>query len=213
MALIKKHVTQVIEELPTFSTLEEAIDFFKSTDCPDGGNCQDKRDYAIEEIATFDGGGDYLISYIDDEDADKKTSTKIAAVISNMDPDDAPIEAIMDLLKLENAYIRNLGISILRDFGNAIKYYIVKFLIGDDRDLRIFAINVLGDVDFAESRDMLVELLETEEDINVAMTAVDYMGEIGEEEDVPLLETLKDRFSGDSYAEFAVDTAVKLIEG
>jgi len=210
MALVKKHIAQVIEELPIFSTLEDAMDFFKSAD---GVESQDEIDYAIEEIAKFDGGGEYLISYIDDEEADKKTSTKIAAVISNMDPEDAPIEAIMDLLKLENAYIRNLGISILRDFGNAIKYYIVKFLIGDDRDLRIFAINVLGDVDFAESRDMLVELLETEEDINVAMTAVDYMGEIGEEEDVALLESLKDRFSGDPYAEFAVNTAIKLIEG
>ena len=60
---------------------------------------------------------------------------------------------------------------------------------------------------------MLVELLETEQDINVAMTAVDYMGEIGEEEDVVLLESLKDRFSGDPYAEFAVNTAIKLIEG
>ena len=213
MALVKKHTAQVVEELPIFSTLEDAIDFFKSTDFLDDGAGQNKRDYAIEEIAKFDGGGDYLISYIDDEEADKKTSTKIASVISNMDPDDAPIEAIMDLLKLDNAYVRNLGISILRDFGNAIKYYIVKFLIGDDRDLRIFAINVLGDVDFAESRDMLVELLETEQDINVAMTAVDYMGEIGEEEDISLLETLKDRFSGDSYAEFAVNTAIKLIEG
>lgn len=207
MALIKKHVQQVVEELPTFDTLEDAIDFFKvSTE-------SDKKDYAIEEISKFEDGGEYLVSYIDNEDADKKLSTKVASVISNMDPDDAPIEAIMELLKLDNAYIRNLGISILRDFGNAIKYYIVKFLIGDDRDLRIFAINVLGDVDFAESRDMLVELLETEQDINVAMTAVDYMGEIGEEVDIPLLESLKDRFSGDFYAEFAVDGAIKLIKG
>jgi len=207
MALVKKHTAPVIEELPIFSSLEDAIDFFQiSVEL-------EKKDYAIEEIAKFDGGGEFLISYIDNEDADKNLSTKVAAVISNMDPEDAPIEAIMDLLKLDNAYVRNLGISILRDFGNAIKYYIVKFLIGNDRDLRIFAINVLGDVDFAESRDMLVELLETEDDINVAMTAVDYMGEIGEEEDVPLLESLKERFSGDFYAEFAVDSAIKLIEG
>ena len=130
-----------------------------------------------------------------------------------MNPDDAPIEEIMDLLKLENAYVRNLGISILRDFGNAIKYYIVKFLIGDDRDLRIFAINVLGDVNFPESRDMLVELLEAEEDINVAMTAVDYMAEIGEVEDVSLLESLKERFKDDFYVQFAVDGAIKLIKG
>jgi HEAT repeat protein len=207
MALIKQHEAQELEELPSFSSLQDAIDFFYASEDID------KRDYAIEEIARFPEGGNFLIDCINDEDADTQCSTKVASVISNMDPDDAPIEAIMDLLKLNNAYIRNLGISILRSFGDSIKYYIVKFLIGDDRDLRIFAINVLGDVDFSESRDMLVELLETEEDINVAMTAVDYMGEIGELEDIPLLESLKERFAGDFYAEFAVDGAIAMIKG
>ena len=207
MALVKKHIAPVIEELPVFSSLDEAKEYFNSTDD------SEKLDYTVEEIVKFDGGGEFLVAYIDQEEADKNVSTKIATVISNMDPDDAPIEEIMDLLKLDNAYTRNLGISILRDFGNAIKYYIVKFLIGDDRDLRIFAINVLGDVDFSESRDMLVELLESENDINVAMTAVDYMGEIGELEDIPLLESLKDRFAGDFYVQFAVDGAINLIKG
>jgi len=207
MALVKKHTAQIIEELPVFDSLDDAKEYFDSSEE------SDKIDYAVEEIAKFDGGGSFLVAYINNELADKNISTKIASVISSMDPDDAPIEEIMELLKLENAYIRNLGISMLRDFGNAIKYYIVKFLIGDDRDLRIFAINVLGDVDFCESRDMLVELLETEEDINVAMTAVDYMGEIGEESDILLLESLKRRFDGDFYATFAVDTAIKLIKG
>jgi len=213
MAFIKKHIAQVVEKLPYFSTLEEAIDFFESCRCSDDNDCLDKKDYAIENISKFNGGGEYLISFISNQNADRRLSTKIASVVSNMDPDEVPIESIMDLLKLEDAYIRGLGISILRNFGDAIRYYIVKFLIGDDKDLRIFAINVLGDVDFAESRDMLVELLETEKDINVAMTAVDYLGEIGEEEDIPLLESLKDRFSGDFYAEFAIDSAIKLIEG
>jgi len=207
MALIKKHIEQDIEELPPLSSLEEAINLLNSSE--DSA----KIDYAVEEIAKFSGGGEFLISYIDNEDVDKRVSTKIASVISNMDPDDAPIEKIMDLLKLDNAYVRNLGISILRDFSDSIKYYIVKFLIGDDRDLRIFAINVLGDVDFSESREMLIELLENEEDINVAMTAVDYMGEIGEEEDITLLESLKERFAGDFYVEFAVDGAIRMIKG
>ena len=209
MALIKNHVNQEIEELPIFSNLEDAVEYFEM-------NYEiDKKDYSIEEISKFAGGGEYLISVIanDDTDDNKEISTKIASVISSMDPDDAPIEKIMELLKLQNAYIRNLGISMLRNFGDAIKYYIVKFLIGDDRDLRIFAINVLGDVNFASSRDMLIELLESEEDINVAMTAVDYMAEIGEPEDIPLLESLKERFEGDVYAEFAIDGAITLIEG
>jgi hypothetical protein len=45
------------------------------------------------------------------------------------------------------------------------------------------------------------------------MTAVDYLGEIGEEEDIPLRESLKERFSGDFYVEFAVDGAIKMIKG
>ena len=207
MALVKKHEKQDILELESYSTLDEAIEALQST------SEDADKDYIIEEIVNFHGGGDFLIEYINEEDTHKNVSTKIASSISSMDPDEAPIEKIMELLKLDNAYVRNLGISMLRDFGAAIKYYIVKFLIGEDRDLRIFAINVLGDVDFAESREMLVELLETEEDINVAMTAVDYMGEIGEMDDIPLLESLKERFAGEFYVEFAVDGAIALIKG
>jgi len=205
MALVKKHTPQEVEELEHYETLEDAIDAFNAT--------EDDKDYIVDEIIKFHGGPEYLVKYLTNADIDKKVATKIASSISLMDPDEAPIEEIMELLKLENAYVRNLGISILRDFGSSIKYYIVKFLIGDDRDLRIFAINVLGDVDFAESRDMLVELLETEEDINVAMTAVDYMGEIGEPEDIELLESLKERFNGEVYVQFAVDGAISMIKG
>lgn len=207
MALIKKHVTQEIPDMETYINLEDAKEAFLNVD--DGA----QKDYIIEEIINFHGGGEFLIGILREEDVNKNIATKIASVISNMEPDEAPIEMIMDLLKLDNAYIRNLGISMLRNFGNSIKYYIVKFLIGDDRDLRIFAINVLGDVDFAESRDMLVELLENEQDVNVAMTAVDYMGEIGEMDDIELLESLKERFADEVYVEFAVNGAISLIRG
>jgi HEAT repeat protein len=207
MALVKKHVAQDIIELESYGNLEDAKEAFLSSD-------EDtQKDYIIDEIIKFHGGSEFLIEQIHHNKLHKNIATKIASVISVMEADEAPIEAIMDLLKVEDAYIRNLAISMLRDFGGSIKYYIVKFLIGNDRDLRIFAINVLGDVNFAESRDMLVELLESEEDVNVAMTAVDYMGEIGEEEDIELLESLKKRFNGEVYVEFAVDSAIKMIKG
>lgn len=207
MALVKKHTQQDVEDFPSVEDLQEAIELFEST--------QDSslKDYLIDEIIKFHGGSDYLVEYMKTQEHEKTVLTKIASVLEAMDPEEAPIEKVMELLKLENAYLRNLGISILQAYGDAIKYYIVKFLIGDDRDLRIFAINVLGDVNFAESRDMLIELLQNEQDINVAMTAVDYMGEIGEEEDIPLLESLKTRFNNDAYVSFAVDNAIEMIKG
>jgi HEAT repeat protein len=208
MALVKKHIEQVIEEFPQFSSLEEAIAYYHAND-----GKFDEQGYAIEQIEMFDGGGEELVKIlIDSPFVHKDMASKIASTLSKMDGARAPIESIMGLLKVRNAYIRNLGITTLQSYGDAIKYHIVKFLIGDDRDLRIFAINVLGDVSFAQSRDMLVELLEKEHDINVAMTAVDYMAEIGEEVDIPLLETVKSRFH-DAYVDFAIDNAIRSIRG
>jgi HEAT repeat protein len=208
MALVKKHSAQIIEEFPRFSSLEEAIAYYNAND-----GKFDEQGYAIEQIEMYEGGGEELVKLlIDNPYVDKDMASKIAATLSKMDGARAPIESIMGLLKVRNAYIRNLGITTLQSYGDSIKYYIVKFLIGDDRDLRIFAINVLGDVNFAQSRDMLIELLEKEADINVAMTAVDYMAEIGEIADIPLLETVKHRFH-DAYVDFAIDNAIRSIRG
>lgn len=208
MALIKKHTAPIIQNFPPLASLEEAIRFYQESE----GDLDAQR-YATDNIALFEGGGVKLVSLMNDNPhIDKDMASYISSLLTAMEPDRAPIEAIMGLLRVRNAYIRNLGITTLQSYGDAIRYYIVKFLIGDDRDLRIFAINVLGDVNFAESREMLVELLEGERDINVASTAVDYLSEIGEMEDIPLLESIKERFH-DSYVDFAVDNAIKAIRG
>lgn len=208
MALVKKHSAPVTQDWPHFADLDDAYEYYKAND----GEF-DKQNYAIEQMTDFPGGGKMLVRLlVDNPFIHKDMAANIASYLAKMDSSGAPIEAIMDLLKVKNAYIRNLGITILQSYGDAIKYYIVKFLIGDDRDLRIFAINVLGDVNFAESREMLVELLENEKDINVAMTAVDYMAEIGEPGDIPLLESIKGKFD-DPYVAFAVDNAIRSIRG
>ncbi|PHR55577.1 MAG: hypothetical protein COA44_10030 [Arcobacter sp.] len=206
MALIKRDEKIEQDKLPSFKSLEEAIMYYEDNEE------FDKRSYALEEMVNFEDGSHFLVDKLIEHDTHKDTATRIAAILANLDPKLAPIEQVMELLKLSNAYVRNLAISILQDYGKEIKYYIVKFLIGDDYDLRIFAINVLGDVNFAESREMLIELLENEENINVAMTAVDYMAEIGQPEDVELLVQVKQKFKDETYAAFAIDAAIAAIE-
>ncbi len=204
MALIKALIEKN-SNFPEFNTLDETLDFYHSE------NEIEKKHYAIEKMLEFSNGTKEVLKLIEVENEHKILSF-IGSTLAKLNPENAPIEEILELLKSENAFVRNLAISILRDYGKEIKYYIVKYLLGSDRDLRIFAINVLGDVEFSESRDMLIELLENEKDLNVAMTAVDYLAEIGEPKDIVLLESLKIKFN-DPYVDFAVDNAVKSIKG
>lgn len=206
MALVKRDKQE--QQSREYANLEECFDDFENSD--DAGI----RHEALEAMLTFSGGADKLVKLLDDASiADMQVNAYLATLLSKLDPKQAPIEGILELLKSDEAYVRNLAISILQSYGKEIKYYIVKYLIGDDRDLRIFAINVLGDVNFPESRDMLLELLETEQDINVAMTAVDYLAEIGEPEDILQLEMIKERFKNEPYAAFAVDNTIRAIKG
>ena len=203
---LKKATQQDVIEREKFDNLDEAVEFFEnSTELED-------KSYALNQMALFEGGYQKIAEILQHEE-DHSLIDIIGAILSKVDGEVAPIDEILTLLKRENPYVRNLAISVLQTYGDAIKYYIVKYLIGEDRDLRIFAINVLGDVKFASSRDMLVELLESEEDVNVAMTAVDYLGEIGQEEDIALLESLKERFPDEFYVSFAVDGAINAIKG
>jgi len=117
------------------------------------------------------------------------------------------------MLKSEDAYLRNMAISFLQNSGEESIKFLEKLLENKDKDIRIFAINILGDVNYAKSVDMLRYFLAQEDDINAMMTAVDYMGEIGSQEDIPLLETIKIAHKDDPYVCFGVDTAIARIKG
>jgi HEAT repeat protein len=203
---LKKTTTQNYEE-SKYTSLDEAISAFENEESIE------KKHLALESMVDFDEGPVKLVEYLKVEDFDQRITSYIGMLLAKIDPKKAPIDEVMALLALENAYIRNLAITILQDYSDEIKYYIVKYLISDDRDLRILALNILGDVHFSESRDMMLELLEKEEDLNVAMTAVDYLAEIGTPNDIDALERLKDRFKDDYYANFAIDRAISSIKG
>lgn len=126
---------------------------------------------------------------------------------------DEDFEEMFHMLKSDNAYLRNMAITFVQEFGIEAKSFIEKLMRSDDKDIRIFAINILGDVKYDKSVDMLRYFLAQEDDINAMMTAVDYIGEIGSEEDIPLLETLKVAHKDDPYVLFGVDTAIERIKG
>ncbi len=122
-------------------------------------------------------------------------------------------DAMFEILQSNNAYLRNMAIKFLQEFGIEAKPFLEKLMSSEDKDIRIFAINILGDVSYDDSIDMLRYFVLKEQDINAMMTAVDYLGEVGSMEDVKLLEAIKEEHKEEPYVVFAIDTAIERIKG
>jgi len=116
------------------------------------------------------------------------------------------------ILKSDNAYLRNKAIQFLQDYGLEAKPFLEKLMNSEDRDIRIFAINILGDVSYEDSIEMLRYFILKEKDINAMMTAVDYLGEIGSKDDIPLLEAIKEEHKDEPYVTFGIDMAIERLK-
>lgn len=116
-------------------------------------------------------------------------------------------------LQSTNVYLRNMAIKYLQESNEEATLFIEKILNSKDRDIRIFALNVLGDIKYEKSVDLLRYFLVQENDINAIMTAVDYLGEVGNHEDLSLLEALKKEHQNNAYVVFGVDMAISRIKG
>lgn len=125
---------------------------------------------------------------------------------------DEDFKKLLHMLKSDNAYLRNAVIRFLQEYGEEIKPFIESLISSNDKDLRIFAINILGDVRFDDSIDMLRYFIAKEDDTNALMTAVDYIGEIGTSNDIALLESIKLDRNDEPYVHFGIDMAIKRLK-
>lgn len=122
-------------------------------------------------------------------------------------------DKLFEMLKSDDAYVRNAVIKYIQNYGSEVAPYIKTLLDSNDRDVRIFAINILGDVKFEDSLNLLRYFIAKERDINALMTAVDYIREIGEESDIALLEALKSDYKDEAYVQFGINMAINRIKG
>jgi hypothetical protein len=122
-------------------------------------------------------------------------------------------EQLLETLKSDNVYLRNIAIKYLQERDEDAIEFIENLLKNPDQDIRIFAINILGDVRYDKSVDILRYFIAQEVNINAMMTAVDYIGEIGSVDDIPLLESLKVTHKDNPYVLFGVDMAINRING
>lgn len=211
MALILKKVKRIIEK-NRFKTHIEAQIVFKDRD-----QSQADRIEALEYILE-NKSISHILRIVNDlftlnEIDDHIYIDLIFINFTQRKRDDEDFEQLFQTLKSDNVYLRNIVIKYLQECDEDIIEFIEKLLVNPDQDIRIFAINVLGDVRYEKSVDMLRYFIAQEEHVNAMMTAVDYIGEIGSVEDIELLESLKLTHKDAPYVLFGVDMAINRIKG
>jgi HEAT repeat protein len=122
------------------------------------------------------------------------------------------VDALLPLLRSEDAALRNGAIEGLSHLPEVVGPRIEALLKDADPDVRIFTVNLLGELRHPKVCDWLCQVLEQEAAINVVGAAVEVITEIGRHEHLPALTAAAARFADDPFTAFAIGIARTRIE-
>jgi HEAT repeat protein len=120
--------------------------------------------------------------------------------------------ALLPLLRSEDAQLRNGAIESLAGMPQAVGPRMASLLRDADVDVRIFSVNLLGELRHPQVPTWLLQVLQHETNINVVAAALEVMAEVGTPEHSNAVRAVAQRFAGDAFIGFAVDMAVERIE-
>lgn len=118
---------------------------------------------------------------------------------------DEALNALLDLLKSDDAYLRNQAIEVLAGMSSRVEEHLKRLLQSEDPDLRIFAINVMSSFKNPEVIEWLKQLIQVEENPRVMGVALDLLSEIATEDLLPILKKVRERFADYEYINFVLD--------
>lgn len=120
--------------------------------------------------------------------------------------------ALLPLLRSDDAQLRNGAIEGLCSMPQAVAPRVAALLRDADADVRIFTINLLGDLRHDQVLPWLRQVLQHDSNINVVAAAIEVLAEVGAPEDATALRAARQRFAGDAFIGFAADMALERIE-
>jgi HEAT repeat protein len=118
------------------------------------------------------------------------------------------VESLLPLLRSEDPALRNGAIEVLAGLPDAVAPHIEKLLTDADGDVRIFSVNLLGDLKHPNVPQWLAQVLVSDANVNVVGAALEVLAEVGTPASMPALRTAAQRFADDAYIGFAVDLAI-----
>lgn len=118
------------------------------------------------------------------------------------------VESLLPLLRSEDPALRNGAIEVLAGLPEAVSPHIEKLLQDADGDVRIFSVNLLGDLKHPSVPQWLAQVLVNDPSVNVVGAALEVLAEVGTSGSLPALHQAAQRFADDAYIRFAVDLAI-----
>jgi len=127
--------------------------------------------------------------------------------------DAASVEAILPLLRAQDAGLRGAAIEALQALPTAIAPF-VKALLGDpDSDVRLLATELARNMSAPDATRLLCDLIAHEQHPNVCAAAIDVLTEVGTADAVPALKACATRFATTPFLPFAIAVAIARLSG
>ena len=169
------------------------------------------RTWAARDLAEFKDSAKPLSRQLENE-TNPNVREAILTSLAVVGGDEA-VQALIRCLRSDDAALRNGAIEAMENLPDSVAPVMSKLLTDPDSDVRIFAIDILESLRHPDVEKWLINVLQTENHVNVCAGAINLLGEIGSDRALDALEKVKDKFSDVNYIEFAVDVAVKRIKG
>ncbi|MEK8033892.1 HEAT repeat domain-containing protein [Ideonella sp. DXS29W] len=125
---------------------------------------------------------------------------------------ESAVRALLPLLRSEQAPLRNGAIEALAAMPDDVAPSISALLNDPDVDVRLFTVNLMGELRHPSVCTWLVQVLRAESQINVVAAAIEVLTEVGGSAERPALLEVRSRFEDDPFLVFAVDLALSRIE-
>lgn len=197
MSLIKKQDAIAVATLETQAeTLTTLLTALTSSQ-------PDHRRQAAIKLAQFADTGPYLLKALAIEEVRAVREAILSTLIKIGDAD--CVSALSDYLRSDEVSLRNEVFEALKARAELSIPVTQSLLKDEDPDVRIYAVNLLEEMQDPAVEQMLLDVLAEETHVNVCATAVNLLGEIGTPACVPALQQLKSRFVDEPYICFAAD--------
>lgn len=125
---------------------------------------------------------------------------------------DAAVAALLPLLRSEDAMLRNGAIEALASMPGPVAPRVGALLHDHDPDVRIFTVNLLGELQHPQVPAWLIGVIERDDQVNVVAAAIEVLAEVGSPDAIGALQRVGPRFAHDPFIAFAAELALQRIE-